>query len=251
MAIPISGLMYNSYGNILNMFVLSKKTKIICFFLILLFPVVYFLRPKIDSLLHPSGARSRWIQEYQSNYTPSQISNRTLTVYQCESVLKKARSLVSIDIKYNPAYYKIDFPMGDVNRNIGVCADVIIRSFRAIGEDLQLLINEDKKNNFLKYPTIWRQIKTDTNIDHRRVPNLMTYFTRNHVTLPITKNKNDYQPCDIVAWDLYQGITHIGIVSDKKTKNGIPLIIHHIGGSPQEEDVLFEFPWKIIGHYSY
>lgn len=153
-------------------------------------------------------------------------------------------------VVYDPSYFRLDYPNGDVPSNRGVCTDVIIRAYRKIGIDLQKEVHEDMKANFDKYPKKWGLSVTDKNIDHRRVPNLMTFFERHGTTLSITQNSTDYKPGDIVCWNLGGGITHIGIVSNKEVKNGeAPLIIHNIGGGQVLEDMLFDY--KIIGHYRY
>lgn len=132
----------------------------------------------------------------------------------------------------------------------GVCTDVIIRAYRKLGVDLQKEVHLDMKNNFDLYPKIWGLKSTDKNIDHRRVPNLMTFFSRKGVVKPITKNPNDYKPGDIICWNLGGAITHTGIVVNKKSKdNHRFLIVHNIGSGQVLEDCLFSF--KIIGHYRY
>ena len=139
--------------------------------------------------------------------------------------------------------------MGDVPENIGVCTDVLIRSYRELGIDLQEKIHLDMKENFLSYPKMWLLTSTDTNIDHRRVPNMMTFFNRSGSSLPITKSPHDYAPGDIVSWNLGRGVMHIGIISNQLSKTGIPLVVHNIGSGPKLEDVLFSY--KIIGHHRY
>lgn len=156
------------------------------------------------------------------------------------------------EVRYDGAYFSIPYPNGDVPSNIGVCTDVVIRSYRALGLDLQTLVHEDMLNNFSLYPSnrIWGLKSTDRNIDHRRVPNLQVYFSRHGKSLPITKEKLDYAPGDIVTWMLPRNSPHIGIVSDRVsnvTKN--PLVVHNIGAGPKLEDMLFAF--KITGHYRY
>jgi uncharacterized protein len=153
-------------------------------------------------------------------------------------------------VRYDPAYFQLDYPNGDVPKDKGVCTDVVIRAYRKFGIDLQKEVHEDMKVNFSKYPKNWGLSKPDKNIDHRRVPNLMTFFTRHGTTKPITTNSNDYLPGDIVCWNLGGGITHIGIVSKKKSQDGQRyLIIHNIGAGQVLEDCLFSY--KIIGHYQY
>jgi len=154
-------------------------------------------------------------------------------------------------VRYDPAYFKIDYPGGDVPANKGVCTDVIIRTYRKLGVDLQKLVHEDMKANFSKYPNNWGLKKTDTNIDHRRVPNLMVFFSRKGKVKPITDNPADYLPGDIVTWDLKNGATHIGIVVNKKSRDGKRyLVVHNIGWGQDVDDCLFSFK-KITGHYTF
>lgn len=153
-------------------------------------------------------------------------------------------------VYYDPAYTKIDYPNGDVAANKGVCTDVVIRAYRKLGIDLQKEVHEDIKANFGKYPKNWGLNQPDKNIDHRRVPNLMVFFARHGTVKKITYNPEDYQPGDIVCWDLGAGIKHIGIVARKKSDDGQRyLMVHNIGGGQVLEDCLFDF--EIIGHYKY
>lgn len=159
-------------------------------------------------------------------------------------------TLVDDRITYDPSYFSIPYPNGDIPKSKGVCTDVVIRAYRKIGIDLQKEVHEDMKANFAKYPKIWGLKTTDKNIDHRRVPNLMKFFARYGKILPITTNPEDYNPGDIVCWNLGGGITHIGIVVKSKSRtNNQPLIVHNIGAGQVIEDVLFAY--KIIGHYRY
>ena len=161
-----------------------------------------------------------------------------------------ALELTQQKVIYDPSYFSIDYPNGDVPSDKGVCTDVVIRAYRKLGIDLQKEVHEDMKANFVVYPKLWGLIATDKNIDHRRVPNLMTYFKRKGTELPITLNVNDYKPGDIVCWNLGGAITHIGIVVNKKSKDGLRhLIVHNIGRGQVLEDCLFDF--KIIGHYRF
>jgi uncharacterized protein YijF (DUF1287 family) len=161
-----------------------------------------------------------------------------------------AFTLTKQKVVYVPAYVQIAYPNGDVPANTGVCTDVVIRAYRKLGIDLQKEVHEDMKANFDKYPKNWGLSQPDKNIDHRRVPNLMTFFTRYGTVKTISQNPNDYKSGDIVCWDLGNGITHIGIVSNKKSEDKQRyLIIHNIGAGQVLEDCLFKF--KIIGHYSY
>ncbi|MFC1494387.1 DUF1287 domain-containing protein [Thermodesulfobacteriota bacterium] len=151
---------------------------------------------------------------------------------------------------YDPAYKRIKYPNGDIPDDRGVCTDVIVRSYRMAGIDLQKEIHEDMKNNFNKYPQKWGLRGPDQNIDHRRVPNLMKYFERQNANKNITQNVNDYSPGDVVAWKLDNGLLHIGLViNEKNSDRSSFLIVHNIGNGTQKEDVLFN--WEIIGHYRY
>ncbi len=156
------------------------------------------------------------------------------------------------DVKYDGRYLAIDYPGGDVPDDIGVCTDVVIRSYRALGVDLQVLVHEDIKANFDVYPSkrIWGLERPDKNIDHRRVPNLQVFFERHGQTLPITSHSSDYHPGDLVTWMLPSNAPHIGIVTDQKhPKTENPMVVHNIGFGPQLDDMLFLF--KITGHYRY
>jgi uncharacterized protein YijF (DUF1287 family) len=153
-------------------------------------------------------------------------------------------------VDYDPGYFKIIYPNGDIPAGKGVCTDVIIRTYRKLGIDLQKEVHEDMMANFGKYPKIWGLTHTDKNIDHRRVPNLMTFFSRHGYIKPISQNALDYLPGDIVCWDLGGGVTHIGMVVNRKSSDGQRfLIVHNIGAGQVLADCLFQF--KIIGHYRY
>lgn len=163
-----------------------------------------------------------------------------------DSALELTKQLV----EYDPSYFKIKYPNGDIPINKGVCTDVVIRAYRKLGIDLQKEVHEDMVAHFNKYPQKWGLTATDKNIDHRRVPNLMVFFARHGVVKKTSKNAREYLPGDIVCWDLGAGITHIGIVVNKKSKDGKRnLMVHNIGAGQVLADCLFEFP--IIGHYQY
>ena len=154
------------------------------------------------------------------------------------------------DVTYDGSYVAIEYPGGDVDRDKGVCTDVVIRSYRALGIDLQPLVHEDMKANFDKYPDIWGLSRPDPNIDHRRVPNLRVFFARHGESLSVTRNPADYKAGDLVTMTVPRNLPHIGIVVDRKSRDGKrPLIVHNIGGGPQLEDVLFDYP--LTGHYRY
>ena len=159
-----------------------------------------------------------------------------------------ALELTKQEVSYDPSYFSIDYPNGDIPQGKGVCTDVIIRAYRGLGYDLQRLVHEDMVANFDKYPKIWGLKRTDKNIDHRRVPNLMVFFERKKSKLPTSLKPSDYLAGDIVCWNLGGAVTHIGIVVDRKTSDGKRnLIVHNIGNGQVIEDCLFNF--KIIGHY--
>ena len=186
--------------------------------------------------------------------TSAAIEKPVVREIQSDSVKKVLESLseqTKITTGYDPNYVVIAYPMGDVKPETGVCTDVVIRSFRRAGVDLQKEVHEDMQANFAAYPAKWGLKSPDTNIDHRRVPNLQTFFTRRGKSLPITQNADDYKPGDVVAYDLDgKGMTHVGVVSNlwnAQTKRYS--IIHNIGGGAQGEDKIFD--WKIIGHYRY
>ena len=161
-----------------------------------------------------------------------------------------ALSLTEQKVTYDPAYFAIEYPGGDVPAGKGVCTDVVIRAYRKLGIDLQKEVHEDMKAHFDKYPDNWGLSEPDPNIDHRRVPNLMTFFARKGKELLLSENADDYHPGDIVCWDLGNGITHIGIVVNKRSDDSERnLIVHNIGNGQELADCLFEF--DIIGHYQY
>jgi len=172
------------------------------------------------------------------------------TVIEQIKLSDSALELTKQKVTYDPSYFSIDYPNGDVPSNKGVCTDVVIRAYRKIGIDLQQEVHEDMKANFSTYPKIWGLKSTDKNIDHRRVPNLMTYFKRKGAEKPISNKATDYLSGDIICWNLGGAITHIGIVVDKKSKDGKRnLIVHNIGGGQVLADCLFDY--TIIGHYRF
>jgi len=167
---------------------------------------------------------------------------------QIKRIVDSAIEQTRLTFEYDPSYAKLDYPNGDVPIQRGVCADVIVRAFRNAGIDLQKEVHQDMTRNFSSYPAKWGARKPDSNIDHRRVPNLMTLFERKSWSLPITKTSADYFPGDVVAWELDNKLLHIGLVTDAvagETQNY--LVVHNIGAGARIEDVLMA--WKIIGHY--
>ncbi len=161
-----------------------------------------------------------------------------------------ATELTKQNVTYDSRYFSIGYPNGDIPKDKGVCTDVIIRAYRTLGIDLQKEVHEDMISNFDKYPKNWGLKSTDTNIDHRRVHNLMTFFSQHGETKSITSNPADYLPGDIVTWDLGRGIPHIGIVINKKSPdNKRFLTVHNIGNGQEISDCLFKY--KITGHFTY
>jgi len=163
-------------------------------------------------------------------------------------LVEAARRQIDVTTGYDPTYVVLAYPGGDVPRARGVCTDVVIRAARdSLAQDLQRLVHEDMRANFAAYPKQWGLSRPDRNIDHRRVPNLQTWFKRRGFALPVGRNATDYQPGDFVTCTVPPHLPHIMIVSDRKTADGRPLVIHNIGGGTREEDVLFVFP--LTGHY--
>lgn len=167
-----------------------------------------------------------------------------------EKLSNAAISIIDESIVYTPDYVSIKYPNGDVPSKTGVCSDVVIRAYRKLSIDLQKEVHEDMKANFSKYPTKWGLKKTDTNIDHRRVPNLEVFFERKGTKLPISKNASDYKTGEMVTWMIGGKLPHIGIVTHKKSADGKrPLLVHNVGGGQVLEDCLFSY--EIVGHFKF
>ena len=152
-------------------------------------------------------------------------------------------------VTYDGSYRRIPYPGGDVPANVGVCTDVVVRAYRQIGVDLQVKVNEDMRRAFRSYPALWGMRGPDPNIDHRRVPNLQTFFRRVGAELPRSSDPSTYRPGDIVSWMLPGNLPHIGIVIDRRSAGGVPLVVHNIGRGPEIDDMLFRY--TITGHYRY
>jgi uncharacterized protein len=164
------------------------------------------------------------------------------------ALVAAARKQIGVTIHYDPAYTRIAYPNGDVPASRGVCTDVVIRALRTQGIDLQQRVHEDMRAHFQTYPHQWGLRGPDHNIDHRRVPNLQTWFMRQGWSIAVTERAEDYRAGDIVTWMLPGNLPHIGIVSDHTTiLRSVPLIIHNIGGGTQENNMLFDY--AITGHY--
>lgn len=167
-----------------------------------------------------------------------------------EKLSDAAITLTKEKVVYDGKYYTIPYPNGDVPKSKGVCTDVVIRAYRILGTDLQKEVHEDMRKNFDRYPKSWGLKTTDTNIDHRRVPNLQVFFSRHGESKTVTNKPADYKPGDIVTWMLKGNLPHIGIVVNRKSANGYRYqVIHNIGRGQVIEDCLFDY--KITGHYRY
>jgi hypothetical protein len=186
--------------------------------------------------------RSKFIKGFLSHYKPAE-SATALPPSLVKTLSDAALAQTKQPTTYDPDYRKISYPGGDVAKDRGVCSDVVVRAYRKAGVDLQVEVHEDMKNSFSSYPRIYGRDTPDSNIDHRRVPNLMVFFSRKGMVLPISKKPEDYSAGDIVAWDLHDGVTHVGLVVEGGK------IVHNIGYGPKLEDVLFD--WPIIGHFRY
>ncbi|WP_339833611.1 DUF1287 domain-containing protein [uncultured Flavobacterium sp.] len=167
-----------------------------------------------------------------------------------EKLSNAAISIIDDKVVYTPSYVSIKYPNGDVPAKTGVCTDVIIRAYRKLNIDLQKEVHEDMKVNFSRYPKTWGLTKTDTNIDHRRVPNLEVFFERKGEKLKVTQNASDYKTGELVTWMINGKLPHIGIITHLKSADGKRnLIVHNVGGGQVLQDCLFSY--EIIGHYRY
>jgi uncharacterized protein YijF (DUF1287 family) len=183
-----------------------------------------------------------------STQDPAPAQARTAPVSPSPPLVAAARAQIGVVRVYDPAYFSLSYPGGDVPADRGVCTDVVIRALRTQGLDLQQAIHEDMRAHFGLYPRKWGLSRPDRNIDHRRVPNQMRWFERQGWQQRIGDSTDDFSPGDIVAWRLTgSGLLHIGIVSDRRSHDGTPLILHNINAGTQEEDLLFRH--AIIGHY--
>ena len=214
--------------------------------LIGLFALVFFIACQGD---FPASAQKKQPSVFTSadeKPKPAEIASPVI-----RKMLENAHRQTEITKSYDPDYVVLKYPNGDIEPEKGVCTDVVIRSFRAAGVDLQREVHEDMRANFAIYPTKWGLKSPDTNIDHRRVPNLQKFFTRKGKALPIMDKAENYKPGDVVSWDLNnKGLTHIGVVSNVWNANTKRYsIIHNIGAGAEIEDVLFN--WKVTGHFRY
>ncbi|EHN7704347.1 DUF1287 domain-containing protein [Salmonella enterica] len=196
------------------------------------------------------GILAAFFISHISHHSPR--SDTRLITVQAQTnaaIAQSAGTQIGKTLFYDAAYVRLDYPNGDLPLERGVCADVVIRALRSQQVDLQKRVHEDMQAHFSAYPNNWKLKRPDSNIDHRRVPNLETWFQRHNKALPVTDKYSDYQPGDIVSWRLDNGLAHIGVVSLNVTPEGVPLVVHNIGAGAQEEDVLFN--WKVTGHFRY
>lgn len=177
------------------------------------------------------------------------LSHAQQTPSFAERLVQAAMERTKLTVRYEPAYVRLDYPNGDVPADTGVCTDEVIRSYRALSFDLQKLVHEDMKRAFAAYPKIWGLKSTDKNIDHRRVPNLQTFFKRRGASLPVTQNAADYWPGDLITCTVPPNLPHIAIVVPAPDGGATPWIVHNIGQGPKCENRLFEFP--LTGHYRF
>jgi uncharacterized protein YijF (DUF1287 family) len=164
-------------------------------------------------------------------------------------LVEAARKQIGVTVSYDSGYHRIEYPNGDVPMDRGVCTDVVVRAYRQLGIDLQVKVHEDMAAAWRAYPKNWGLSRPDSNIDHRRVPNLAAFFSRKGDKLQVVSDPKAYAPGDVVTWRLPSGVPHVGIVSDRRTRAGVPLVIHNIGSGTMEEDSLFLF--TLTGHYRY
>ncbi len=209
-------------------------------------------------IITSAGCRSELTSYAEPRPSSSPVTERAevpplaeITPEPLRKLLESSIAQTRVTHSYTQDYFDIPYPNGDVPIETGACTDVIVRGFRKAGIDLQKEVHEDMAANFAKYPTKWGLTRPDTNIDHRRVPNLQTFFTRMGKSLPVTSQAKNYKPGDIVTWDLDgKGMTHIGIVSNiRNERTRRYSIVHNIGSGTKIEDRLFE--WKITGHFRY
>jgi len=202
----------------------------------------------VAACITPSCQReSEQPQQAQQQKPEPQEPRRVDSPAPSPPIVAAARDQIGKTVRYDPSYVGLEYPMGDVPIDRGVCTDVIIRALRSgIGLDLQQLVHEDMKSAFSAYPKIWGLRRPDRNIDHRRVPNLRRFFQRKQWSLPPSQARGDYLPGDIVTCKV-SNRDHIMIVSDRKNDRGTPLAIHNIGSGAVEDDSLLAF--AITGHY--
>jgi uncharacterized protein YijF (DUF1287 family) len=187
---------------------------------------------------------------FATTVSEAQRPPRPLHAGFTEELVRAAVAQTAVRVTYDGSYRKIPYPGGDVPDHTGVCTDLVIRAYRKVGIDLQQQVHEDMASAFSSYPKIWGLSRPDPNIDHRRVPNLQTYFRRLGAERPVSRDPRDYLPGDLVTWRLPGNLPHIGLVTNRRSRDGKRhLVVHNIGRGPELEDMLFDYP--ITGHYRY
>jgi hypothetical protein len=181
--------------------------------------------------------------------TSAVAQGHTLSDPYAQRLVAAALEQTRSSVVYDGSYRRIGYPGGDVPASVGVCTDVVIRAYRRIGVDLQVKVHEDMQRAFRAYPQLWGLTRPDSNIDHRRVPNLQTFFRRSGAALVVSREASAYHTGDLVTWLLPGNLPHIGIVTSERSSAGVPLVVHNIGRGPELEDILFGYP--ITGHYRY
>jgi len=225
---------------------IEKKTVKWIFIVFLLSVMIGIGYLSAFSSVSRSGFVRSWLGEYSSQLISDSRSDDHFFIRLASAGVERTK----YKVRYDPAYVRIPYPNGDVPAGMGVCTDEIVRAYRRVGIDLQAGVHEDMKEVFWSYPKLWRMTGPDPNIDHRRVPNLMVYLTRKGSVLPIDNDPLIYRPGDIVAWELSNGLLHIGLVVVPRSRDGKRhLIVHNIGQGPKLEDALFV--GRIIGHFRY
>ena len=202
---------------------------------------------RIVSMMLKSLMLIAWLVFIQNSFG----DNHENTTFN-HDIVQAALERTQHNVRYDGRYLSMPYPNGDVPADIGVCTDVVIRTYRAIGTDLQQLVHEDMVANFGSYPSkrIWGMSSTDKNIDHRRVPNLQVFFSRHGEELAVSSLSSDYKPGDIVTWMLPGNLPHVGLITNNVSSiSNNPLGVHNIGAGPKLDDVLFSY--EITGHYRY
>lgn len=198
---------------------------------------------------HKRMPDSTWVREYAFAILlamPLAVSGQDSVA---DRLVAAALAQTRSKIVYDGSYRSIPYPGGDVPETIGVCTDLVIRAYRRAGVDLQVKVHEDMKRAFKAYPQLWGLSRPDPSIDHRRVPNLRTFFQRAGAKQAASSDPRAYRAGDLVTWMLPANIPHVGVVIGEKSATGTPLVVHNIGRGPEIEDILFRYP--ITGHYRY
>lgn len=188
--------------------------------------------------------QAEFLQSWQQDYSRQTVRDAASSPHVGQRLVEAARSQIGVTTEYDSSYARIAYPNGDVPLQRGVCTDVVVRAYRSLGVDLQQLVHEDIARSPEVYPKLWKNRAIDANIDHRRVPNLMVFFKRHAVALPIVSDATQYRPGEVIVWDLGYGRTHIGIVAD--STGGI---IHNIAWGARYERALHQY--KIIGRFQF